>query len=146
MNRKKHDIPRIIKTATGAVFAVAAAAVFYANNYAPLESAVILESTSVSCDTYIDGRRESVAGGEKVSVSGALQSSLAVKAPEVDFININTATFEELQTLSGIGEAKAAAIIAYRVEHGIFNDISEIMNVNGIGEKIFEKIRGQITV
>ena len=61
-------------------------------------------------------------------------------------ININTATSEELQTLSGIGEVKAAAIIAYREEHGIFKDISEIMNVSGIGEKTFEKIRGRITV
>ena len=80
---------------------------------------------------------------EETSQSSAPEPSAS---PETDLININTATSEELQTLSGIGEAKAAAIIAYREEHGAFGDISQIMNVSGIGEKIFEKIRGQITV
>ncbi len=63
-----------------------------------------------------------------------------------DLININTATAEELQTLYGIGEAKAAAIIAYREQNGAFTDISQIMNVKGIGEKIFAAIRDKITV
>ncbi|MDE6728539.1 MAG: ComEA family DNA-binding protein [Oscillospiraceae bacterium] len=66
--------------------------------------------------------------------------------PEAALININTATAEELQTISGIGEVKAAAIIQYREEHGGFSDIREIVNVKGIGEKTFEKIRGQIEV
>lgn len=143
MNNKRHDIPRIIKTATGAVIAAAAAAVLYANNHTSLKSTAVLESTSVTC---LDGCSESAADSENVLTSATSQSGLAAKVPEADLININTATSKELQALSGIGEAKAAAIIAYREEHGIFSDISGIMNVSGIGEKVFEKIRGQITV
>ena len=49
-------------------------------------------------------------------------------------------------TLPGIGEEKAKTIIAYRNEHGPFEKIEDIMNVSGIGEKLFEKIKDYITV
>lgn len=61
-------------------------------------------------------------------------------------ININTATVEELQQLPGIGAVKAAAIIEYREINGDFVSIEEIMEVNGIGEKTFEKIRAYIVL
>ncbi len=61
-------------------------------------------------------------------------------------VSINTANFEQLQTLSGIGESKAKAIIKYREEHGNFSKIEDIMNVTGIGEKVFEQIKDSITV
>lgn len=61
-------------------------------------------------------------------------------------VNINTATKAELMTLTGIGEAKAEAIIDYRNSNGKFNSAEEIMNVSGIGEKIYEKIKNRITV
>ena len=61
-------------------------------------------------------------------------------------ISINTATIEQLQTLSGIGESKAHAIIKYREEYGNFTKIEEIMNISGIGEKVFEKIKDNITI
>ena len=60
-------------------------------------------------------------------------------------ININTASLEELMTLSGIGESKAKAIIEYR-EKSKFNTIDEIKNVSGIGDAAFEKIKNNITV
>lgn len=61
-------------------------------------------------------------------------------------ISINSATSEQLQTLSGIGESKALAIIKYREENGNFKSVEEIMNVSGIGEALFEKIKDYITV
>lgn len=61
-------------------------------------------------------------------------------------VNINTATKEELQTLSGVGESKAEAIIKYREEKGPFEKIEDIKNVSGIGESAFEKIKENITV
>ena len=61
-------------------------------------------------------------------------------------VNINKATKEEIMTLSGIGESKALAIIKYREENNGFKDISEIMNVSGIGEALFNKIKEFITI
>jgi competence protein ComEA len=61
-------------------------------------------------------------------------------------ININTAAKETLVTLPGIGEAKADSIIAYRTEHGGFSSIEEIMEIPGIKEAVFSKIKELITV
>ena len=61
-------------------------------------------------------------------------------------VNINTAGAEELMTLNGIGEAKASAIIQYREENGKFGSIEELMEISGIKEGVFEKIKYQIKV
>ena len=63
-----------------------------------------------------------------------------------NLININTATIEELTTLTGIGDVKAEAIIKYRNEVGKFKTKEELLNVDGIGESLFEKIKDDITV
>ena len=61
-------------------------------------------------------------------------------------ININTASKEELMTLTGIGESKAKEIISYRETNGSFQSIEEIKNVAGIGETIYAQIKENITV
>lgn len=61
-------------------------------------------------------------------------------------VNINEATLEELQTLSGVGESKAQAIIDYREEHGPFETIEALKEVSGIGESLYEKIKNHIEV
>jgi competence protein ComEA len=60
-------------------------------------------------------------------------------------VDINKATMDELHFLKGIGHSKAVAIIKYRKKHS-FKKIEDIMNVKGIGKKIFEKIKNEIEV
>lgn len=60
-------------------------------------------------------------------------------------ININTASKEELESLTGIGEAKAESIIEYR-NNNKFESIEDIKNVNGIGDSLYEKIKDNIEV
>ena len=63
-----------------------------------------------------------------------------------ELLNINEATKEELMELPGIGESKAEAIITYRKEHGVIKDITELMNISGIKEAAFSKIKDKIRV
>ncbi|SEQ53804.1 competence protein ComEA [Ignavigranum ruoffiae] len=61
-------------------------------------------------------------------------------------VNINLAEVEELQTLNGIGPAKAQAIVSFREKNGAFESIESIKEVPGIGPKIFENIEAMIVV
>ena len=61
-------------------------------------------------------------------------------------VNINSATVVELQTLPGIGEKTAELIVEYRQKNGPFKKVEELMNVRGIGEKNFLKLKPQVTV
>jgi len=61
-------------------------------------------------------------------------------------ININTAAVSELETLSGIGPVLAQRIVEYRNAHGPFQKLADIKKVKGIGDSIFERIEGSITV
>lgn len=74
--------------------------------------------------------------------SGPPESSQPDQFP----VNINTATAEELQLLPGIGQARAAAIVAYREEHGPFVYVEDLLGVSGIGEGILANIIDYITV
>lgn len=84
----------------------------------------------------------SMAGGNAVSSGGAFSQNQA-SASKVD---INRSSKEALMTLKGIGESRAEDIIRYREEFGGFQTIEDIMNVPGIKEGAFNKIRDQITV
>lgn len=63
-----------------------------------------------------------------------------------DKVNLNTATKEELMSLSGVGEAKADSIINYREQQGKFKRIEDIMLISGIKEGLFRKIKDFIKV
>ena len=65
-------------------------------------------------------------------------------ASEDGLVDLNTADAQTLKTLSGIGDSKAQAILAYREEHGAFSSIEEIMQVPGIKESTFSKIKDKI--
>lgn len=61
-------------------------------------------------------------------------------------ININTATKEQLMTLTGVGEAKALSIISYRDTNGSFSAIEDVMKISGIKDAVFNTIKDYITV
>lgn len=79
--------------------------------------------------------------GEKVYIPFSNEACI-----EEELININTATLEELDTLPGIGEAKAQNIIDYREANGYFTTTEEIMEVSGIGEQIYNDIKDLICI
>ena len=70
----------------------------------------------------------------------------AKPAKPTAMINLNTATATQLEELPGIGARTATRIVEYRQKNGPFKKIEELMNVQGVGEKSFLKLRPQITV
>lgn len=74
-------------------------------------------------------------------------SLIASSAALAELVNINTADIKVLQEhLKGVGEKKAQAIIDYRTEKGGFKTLEEIQEVKGIGPKLFEKIKPDISL
>ena len=70
----------------------------------------------------------------------------AAKPASTTIVNINTASITEFATLPGVGAKMAARIIEYRQKNGPFKKVEELMNVRGVGEKNFLKLKPQITV
>jgi comEA protein len=70
----------------------------------------------------------------------------SAKPAVVGTININSASATELQRLPGIGAKTAGRVIEYRQKNGPFKKIEELMNVRGVGEKNFLKLKNQISV
>lgn len=87
--------------------------------------------------------RPAVAGQASPRKSSA---RAAAKPPIVGTVNINTASAADLEGLPGIGAKTAQRIVDYRQKNGPFKKIEELMNVRGVGEKNFLKLKGQISV
>ncbi|AMA72310.1 MULTISPECIES: helix-hairpin-helix domain-containing protein [Aneurinibacillus] len=91
-----------------------------------------------------------IKGEEALIGTTGLASAGTASAPgapgQEEKININTATLEQLQTIPGIGPGKAAAIIQYREENGLFRTVEDLTKVAGIGPKTLEKMRAKISV
>lgn len=92
---------------------------------------------------------EHMTDGQKIEVPSKEQAEVLLEESvrqESGLINLNTATAEQLMTLRGIGESKAEDILSYREQNGGFGSVEELMQIPGIKERVFEKIKDQITV
>jgi len=79
------------------------------------------------------------------STKPAARTAAKPAAPS-GLVNINTASVAELDALPGIGAKTAALIVEYRQKNGPFKKLEELMNVRGIGEKNFLKLKPQLTI
>lgn len=84
--------------------------------------------------------------GSRTTVVGPVAPPAADrKSPPAERVNLNTAGIEELTTLPGIGETIARRIVAYRELHGRFQRPEDLVAVNGIGPKTFDRLRDWVT-
>ena len=93
-----------------------------------------------------DGEQIRVPTVEEAQSRGAGVAGEVTEGTENNKININTAGKEELMTLTGIGEAKAESIMDYREKNGSFKSVEELMQIEGIKEGVFNKIKDDITI
>ena len=84
--------------------------------------------------------------GEEIKINEAINNENQNNSKYNDKVDINHATVEELEKLTGIGQSTANKIINYREEYGDFKSIEELKNVNGIGDKKYEQIKDEITL
>ena len=80
------------------------------------------------------------------SIGLAAQAASRAQAAPQPVVNLNTATVAQLETLPGVGVKLAERIVDYRTKNGGFKKIEDLMNVRGIGEKNFLKLKPFITV
>lgn len=95
-------------------------------------SLAVLASLIVSAPSQLAAQAKPAAAAQKTA-PGAI-------------VNINTASAAELDALPGIGAKTAARIVEYRQKNGPFKKVEELMNVRGVGEKNFLKLKAQISV
>lgn len=84
--------------------------------------------------------------GDLENIQVGTSGDAVTKGTSGGLVNLNTATQEDLQTLTGIGPSKANAILEYREKAGKFKEVDELKQVTGIGDKTFERLRDSISV
>lgn len=110
------------------------AAAEYLNQAQPLEDG---QKVYVPSEKEVEGTKEA---------QESLQEDAGSSGADDGKVDLNRASKEELMTLSGIGEVKAEAIISYREEHGGFQSIEELKNIEGIKDGVFKKVKDRIKV
>lgn len=108
--------------------------------------------------SFADGRAPGTAPAPRAGAFGnafafliaalclSLAASSAFAADATPQLDLNTATAEQLETLPGVGEVKAAAILAVRAERGGFRSVEELESVRGIGPALLGKLRARVKV
>lgn len=99
-------------------------------------------------EVLVDGKQYQIYSKDEVlnmSIQGSGENAEAYYTGD-GLLDINEATNTELMTISGIGQSKADAIVEYRQQNGRFDKTEDIMNVSGIGEGLYQRIKDSITV
>lgn len=148
--------------AAGAVYVYVCGEVMIPGVYELAEGARIYEAVALAggltedADPSVINQAQAVTDGMMIRIPAAgsddaqaqetLMTGQVTASDGTTLVNINTADSAALMTLPGIGESKAAAIIAWRQENGGFKDTQDIKNVSGIGDSTYERLAPLITV
>ena len=104
-----------------------------------------------SSDPQLLNLAAALVDGQRIYIPSAQDGTLStddrgLSIQTSPMVNINTASFAELDSLPGIGEVKAQAILDYRQKNGLFTALEDLLKVDGISQSLFEKLVGLITL
>lgn len=111
-----------------------------------------LEGTSLdnlNLAKKVEDGEQIIVGNAEISAQVATQqndANIATSSANEGKVNINSATSEQLQTVSGIGPSKASKIISYREKNGKFKSVDDLSNISGFGEKTLSSIKDKLCV
>ena len=104
-----------------------------------------LSQPKISSGVLVETPTTAVQSG--TTTATAAQTTASGNAGTVSYpVNLNTATFEELTAIQGIGDQRAAAILAYREQIGKYTSVEQIKDIRGIGDGLYAKIAPYLTV
>ncbi len=111
-----------------------------------VEDAVNLAGLSENADVDALNRAALVSDGQKIIVPAVGEAEVAETSAESALVDLNQADLQQLMTLPGIGQVKAQAILDYRAQQGLFKNIEQVQQVNGIGAATFAQIKNKIKI
>lgn len=135
-----------------ALFLLAGLCLYLGLSQPKISSGVLVETptTAVQSGTTTGSAAATVgrsAASGKSGTATAAQTTASGNAGTVSYpVNLNTATFEELTAIQGIGDQRAAAILAYREQIGKYTSVEQIKDIRGIGDGLYAKIAPYLTV
>lgn len=103
-------------------------------------------SVSIQTDNAVSYSSVSSAVNQQKSIQTSSENTQASQVSVNYPVNLNTATVQELMSIDGLGEKRAYAILSYRDEIGRYTDVSQIMNIKGIGESLYAQVSPYLTV
>ena len=132
-----------------ALFLLAGLCLYLGLSQPKISSGVLVETptTAVQSGTTTRSAAATVGRSAASSTATAAQTTASGNAGTVSYpVNLNTATFEELTAIQGIGDQRAAAILAYREQIGKYTSVEQIEDIRGIGDGLYAKIAPYLTV
>ena len=132
-----------------ALFLLAGLCLYLGLSQPKISSGVLVETptTVVQSGTTTRSAAATVGRSAASRTATAAQTTASGNAGTVSYpVNLNTATFEELTAIQGIGDQRAAAILAYRERIGKYTSVEQITDIRGIGDGLYAKIAPYLTV
>jgi len=129
-----------------ALFLLAGLCLYLGLSQPKISSGVLVETPTTAVQS---GTTTGSAAGRSAAsrTATAAQTTASGNAGTVSYpVNLNTATFEELTAIQGIGDQRAAAILAYREQIGKYTSVEQIKDIRGIGDGLYAKIAPYLTV
>ena len=131
-----------------ALFLLAGLCLYLGLSQPKISSGVLVETPTTAMQSGTTTGSAATVGRSAASrTATAAQTTASGNAGTVSYpVNLNTATFEELTAIQGIGDQRAAAILAYREQIGKYTSVEQIKDIRGIGDGLYAKIAPYLTV